>query len=47
MVAQMQSEAFDSCTNRGEWEEVCPKLIPLSVIAKMNRDYLAAAWSVR
>jgi succinate dehydrogenase / fumarate reductase iron-sulfur subunit len=47
MVAQMQSEAFGSCTNLGECEAVCPKLIPLDVIAKMNRDYLAAAWSSR
>jgi succinate dehydrogenase / fumarate reductase iron-sulfur subunit len=45
MVAQVQSEASGSCTNLGECEAVCPKLIPLDVIAKMNRDYLTAAWS--
>ncbi len=44
MVAQMQSEAFGSCTNMGECEAVCPKRISLEVIAQMNRDYLWASW---
>jgi len=44
MVAQMNAEHFGNCTNIGECEAVCPKLIPLEVIARMNRDYLKAAF---
>ena len=47
MVAQAQVEGFGSCTNIGECTGVCPKEIPLEVIAKMNRDYLAGAWKER
>jgi len=43
MVAQMNAEMFGSCTNIGECEAVCPKEIKLSVIARMNRDFLQAA----
>ena len=42
MVAQMNKEAFGSCTNIGECEAVCPKEIKLEVIARMNRDFLIA-----
>jgi succinate dehydrogenase / fumarate reductase iron-sulfur subunit len=45
MVAQMNVEGFGNCTNIGECTGVCPKEIPLSVIATMNRDYIAASWS--
>ena len=34
MVAQAQQEVFGSCTNIGECEAVCPKLIKLEVIAR-------------
>jgi succinate dehydrogenase / fumarate reductase iron-sulfur subunit len=47
MVAQFNSEMFGSCTNIGECEAVCPKGIRLEVIARMNRDYLKAAWKNR
>jgi len=47
MVAQMNAEGFGSCTNIGECTGVCPKEIPLEVIAKMNRDYLCGAWRER
>jgi succinate dehydrogenase / fumarate reductase iron-sulfur subunit len=47
MVAQFNSEQFGSCTNIGECEAVCPKQIPLAVIARMNRDYLKASWKDR
>lgn len=47
MVAQMQQEAFGSCTNIGECEAVCPKGIKLENIARMNRDYLRASWTFR
>jgi succinate dehydrogenase / fumarate reductase iron-sulfur subunit len=42
MVAQLREEMFGSCTNIGECEAVCPKEIRLEVIARMNRNYLAA-----
>jgi succinate dehydrogenase / fumarate reductase iron-sulfur subunit len=45
MVIQMSREAFGNCTNIGECEIVCPKQIKLDVIARMHRDYLAAAAS--
>jgi succinate dehydrogenase / fumarate reductase, iron-sulfur subunit len=47
MVAQMNVEGFGGCTNIGECTGVCPKEIPLEVIAKMNRDYLRGAWKER
>jgi succinate dehydrogenase / fumarate reductase iron-sulfur subunit len=40
MVAQMNAEAFGNCTSIGECTGVCPKEIPLDVIANMNRDYV-------
>ena len=43
MVAQMNKEAFGSCTNIGECEAVCPKSIKLEVIARMNRDFIKAS----
>jgi len=47
MVAAANKEVFGSCTNIGECEAVCPKLIPLEVIARMNRDYIRASFSKR
>ena len=45
MVAQMEQEAFGSCTNHRECEAVCPKEISIDFIARMNRDYLKARLS--
>ncbi len=42
MVAQMEQEAFGSCTNHQECEAVCPKEISIDFIARMNRDFLRA-----
>jgi succinate dehydrogenase and fumarate reductase iron-sulfur protein len=42
MVEQMDLEGFGGCTNTGECTAVCPKSIPLDVIAQMNSDYLNA-----
>jgi len=42
MVAQMEEEAFGSCTNHGECEAVCPKSISVDYIARLNRDFLKA-----
>jgi len=47
MVNAADRELFGSCTNIGECEAVCPKLIPLEVIARMNRDYILASWTKR
>ena len=47
MVAQADAEGFGSCSNEGECEAVCPKEIKLENIARMNRDYLKAAWANR
>jgi len=47
MVAAASRELFGSCTNIGECEAVCPKLIKLEVIGRMNRDFIAASWSRR
>jgi succinate dehydrogenase / fumarate reductase iron-sulfur subunit len=47
MVRQFNAEEFGGCTNIGECEAVCPKEIKLEVIARMNRDYIAASWSRR
>ena len=43
MVRQMDAEGFGNCTVIGSCEAVCPKEIPLEVIARMNRDYLLAS----
>jgi succinate dehydrogenase / fumarate reductase, iron-sulfur subunit len=42
MVEQMDAEGFGMCSNEGECEAVCPKEIPISNIARMNRDFLKA-----
>jgi succinate dehydrogenase / fumarate reductase iron-sulfur subunit len=47
MVTQMNQEGFAGCTNIGECTGVCPKEIPLEVIAAMNRDYLVGSWRER
>jgi len=47
MVAQMNAEAFGNCTSIGECTGVCPKEIPLEVIANMNRDYVCASFKRR
>jgi succinate dehydrogenase / fumarate reductase iron-sulfur subunit len=43
MVRQMDAEGFGNCTNYYECEAVCPKEIPVRVIAEMNHDYLKAS----
>jgi succinate dehydrogenase / fumarate reductase, iron-sulfur subunit len=47
MVRQYNAEGFGSCTNIGECEAVCPEEISLEVIARMNRDFIAASWERR
>jgi succinate dehydrogenase / fumarate reductase iron-sulfur subunit len=43
MVQRMDIEGFGGCTNFGECHEACPKEIPLSTIARLNQDFLAAS----
>jgi succinate dehydrogenase / fumarate reductase iron-sulfur subunit len=40
MVDQMDQEGFGNCSNHGECEAVCPKEIPISMIARMKREWL-------
>jgi succinate dehydrogenase / fumarate reductase iron-sulfur subunit len=42
MVERHDAEGFGSCSNEGECEAVCPKEIPITNIARMNREYLRA-----
>jgi len=42
MVERHDAEGFGSCSNEGECEAVCPKEIPITNIARMNREYLKA-----
>ncbi len=43
MVAQMDAENFGDCSNHAECEAVCPKSISIQTIARMRREYMAAA----
>ncbi len=45
MVAQMDKEAFGSCTFTGACEAVCPKEISITNISRMHREYVAAGLS--
>lgn len=42
MVAQMDEEGFGACTNTGACSIECPKEIPLTSIARMNREFFEA-----
>jgi succinate dehydrogenase / fumarate reductase iron-sulfur subunit len=46
MVAQMDKEGFGACTNTGACEAECPKEISLSNIARLNREYMSAQFSL-
>lgn len=43
MVMTARDEGFGHCTSAGECEAVCPKNIPIDVIARTNADYLRAS----
>lgn len=43
MVEQMDKEGFGACTNTGACSAECPKEIPLSAIARLNREFLGAS----
>jgi succinate dehydrogenase iron-sulfur subunit len=42
MVTRHDLEGFGSCSNEGECEAVCPKEIPITNIAWMNREFFKA-----
>ena len=46
MVARMDDEGFGHCTLYGECQDACPKQISIDTIARMNRDYLVAAFKL-
>ncbi len=45
MITLMDKEGFGTCSNHGECEAVCPKSIPITMIARMRREYFKAAIS--
>lgn len=45
MLNQMDEEGFGSCSNIGECAAVCPKQIPLDVIANLTRQLGKAAFT--
>jgi len=47
MVDRHDAEGFGSCSNEGECEAVCPKEIPITNIARMNREYFKAMLATR
>ena len=44
MMTIMDEEGFGACSNHGECEAVCPKEIPITMIARMRREYFKAMW---
>jgi succinate dehydrogenase / fumarate reductase iron-sulfur subunit len=44
MVAAMDAEGFGGCTQTGACTTVCPKAIPLTTIARLNRDHLRGSF---
>ena len=47
MVHRHDAEGFGSCSNEGECEAVCPKEIPITNIARMNREFFRAMLMTR
>lgn len=45
MVHQADAEGFGACTNTAACEAECPKQIKLSNIARLNREYISAAFT--
>jgi succinate dehydrogenase / fumarate reductase, iron-sulfur subunit len=42
LAKQMDAEGFGTCSNLSQCEAVCPKEIPVRVIAEFNRDLIAS-----
>ena len=47
MVNTMDAMGFGSCSNQYECSAACPKLISHDFIARMNRDYIGAAFRTK
>jgi len=45
MVRAMEAEGFGNCSNYYACEAVCPANVSASVIAKLNRDYIAGEFA--
>jgi succinate dehydrogenase / fumarate reductase, iron-sulfur subunit len=45
MIAQADKEGFGACTLTGACEAVCPKEISIANIARLNKEYLNAAFT--
>jgi len=45
MVAKMDELGFGGCTNTGACEVECPKLISITNIARLNREFISASLS--
>jgi len=43
MVEAMDREGFGNCSNHYECARACPKSIPISMIAQLNREFMQAA----
>ncbi|MGH8946613.1 MAG: succinate dehydrogenase/fumarate reductase iron-sulfur subunit [Acidimicrobiia bacterium] len=46
-MVEMMEQYFGSCSNHGECEAACPKLISIDFIAMMNADYVQAKFKNR
>lgn len=44
MVAKMDELGFGGCTNTGACEVECPKLISITNIARLNREFISASF---
>ncbi len=47
MVDRMDEHGFGACSNIGECSAVCPKSIPLDVIATMKREFMKVTLSTK
>ncbi|MFW6335193.1 MAG: succinate dehydrogenase/fumarate reductase iron-sulfur subunit, partial [Desulfosalsimonas sp.] len=45
MVRAMDELGFGNCSNEAECEAECPKGISITEIARMNREFIKAAFS--
>lgn len=46
MVKTMEEAGFGACSNTGACSAVCPKEIPLTTIAQLNRDFMMGSLTI-
>ena len=46
MVLQMDKDGFGNCSNHRECEAVCPKGITIRNIARLNREFIKASFTI-